>query len=81
MSPAQTAAFGAANRVGGGAFAPDDVMAVVAGLTFGAALLWYAWVAYRAYAAWGRGRLGALDAGGLLLRATFVLVLVGWLVT
>ena len=81
MTPEQVAAFGAANLTGGGPLAPGDVLALVAGLVFGAALLWFAWVLYRAYEAWGRGRMDAFDAGGKLLRATFVLVLVGWLVT
>lgn len=81
MTPAQTAAFGAANLTGGGPLAPGDVLALVAGLVFGAALLWFAWVAYRSYEAWGRGRMDAFEAGGKILRATFVLVLVGWLVT
>ena len=81
MTPAQTAAFEAANLTGTGPLAAADVLALVAGLVFGAALVWFAWVLYRAYEAWGRGRMDAFDAGGKLLRATFVLVLVGWLVT
>lgn len=81
MTADQVAAFGAANRTGAAALAPGDVLALVAGLVFGAALLWFAWVLYRSYEAWGRGRMDAFDAGGKLLRATFVLVLVGWLVT
>ena len=81
MTPAQTAAFGAANLTAGGPLAPDDVLAVVAGLVFGTVLLWFAWVLYRSYEAWGRGRMEAFDAGGKLLRATFVVVVVGWLVT
>ena len=81
MTPEQAAAFSAANLTGGVAIAPGDVLALVAGMTFGAVLLWYAWVLYRSYEAWGRGRMEAFDVGGKLLRATFVLVLVGWLVT
>ena len=81
MTAEQVAAFEAANLIGGGPLAPGDVLALVAGLVFGAALLWFAWVLYRSYEAWGRGRMDAFDAGGKLLRATFVLVLVGWLVT
>ncbi len=81
MTPEQVAAFEAANRTGGGALAPGDVLALVAGLVFGAVLVWFAWVLYRSYEAWGRGRMDAFDAGAKLLRATFVLVLVGWLVT
>ena len=81
MTDEQAAAFSAANLTGGAAIAPGDVLAVIAGLVLGAALLWFAWVLYRAYEAWGRGRMDAFDAGGKLLRATFVLVLVGWLVT
>ena len=80
MTPEQVAAFGAANMTGT-PLAPGDVLALVAGLVFGAVLLWFAWVLYRSYEAWGRGRMDAFDAGGKLLRATFVLVLVGWLVT
>ena len=81
MTAEQVAAFEAANLTGSGPLAPGDVLALIVGLVFGAALVWFAWVLYRSYEAWGRGRMAAFDAGAKLLRATFVLVLVGWLVT
>ena len=62
MTPEQTAAFGAANLTGLGPLAPGDVLALVAGLVFGAVLLWFAWVLYRSYEAWGRGRMDACPA-------------------
>lgn len=79
MTPAQTAAFAAANEVGGAVVTPETVSTLVVGLVFAAALVWYAWVVYRSYEAWGRQRMTFFELGGKVLRATFVLTLLGWL--
>ncbi len=79
VTPEQTAAFVAANEVGGAVVTPEQVSALVAGLVFAAGLVWYAWVVYRAYEAWGRARMTFFELGGKVLRATLVVTLLGWL--
>ena len=81
MTPEQTAAFAAANAVGGAVLTPEAVSALVVGLLFASGLVWYAWVVYRSYEAWGRERMTLFDFGGKILRATLVVMLLGWLVS
>lgn len=81
MTAAQTAAFTAANEVGGATLTPDAVSALLMGLAFVVGLLWYAWVVYRSYEAWGRRRMTFFELGGKVVRATFVMMLFGWLLT
>ena len=81
MTPDQTAAFTAANAVGGAVLTPGTVSTLVVGLLFASGLVWYAWVVYRSYEAWGRERMTLFDFGGKILRATLVVMLLGWLVS
>lgn len=81
MTPEQATAFAAANEVGGAALTPEAVSMLVVGLVFAAGLVWYAWVVYRSYEAWGRERMTFFELGGKVLRATLVVTLLGWLVS
>ncbi len=74
MSPLQTAAFTAANRPG---MSPAELKLLITGVLALMALLWLVWVALAVYR---HGALG-LDAGGVLLRALFVLLLLLTLVS
>ncbi len=81
VTPEQAAAFTAANEVGGAVLTPEAVSTLVVGLVFAAGLVWYAWVVYRSYEAWGRERMTFFELGGKVLRATLVVMLLGWLVS
>lgn len=79
MDAEQVAAFEGANP--GGVFAVGDVLALSAGLVGVVVLVWSAWVALHAYKSWSAGRAGLGEAGGHVLRATLLTVVVLAVVT
>lgn len=75
MTPAQLEAFEGANR-GAAAFTADAAGQVWAGVLMLVVLLWAAWVLVQVYKAWSQRRAVWGDAGGQVLRAVFVLLVV-----
>ena len=79
MDPEQIAAFRGANP--GAALTEADVLLLCAGLAVVVAMLWCAWVVLHAYRNWSAGQAGFGEAGGHVLRATLLMVVVVAVVT
>ena len=77
MTDAQITAF---NASVGGYFTPSDLLFVVAALVHTLLFLWLAWLAAGGYAGVARGTLGFGTLTAMILRGTFVLMLVSYFV-
>ena len=78
MDDDQLRAFRGANPVN---LTEEQVEALCAGLVGVVVLLWCAWVVLHAYKNWSTGRTGVADAGGQVLRAVLLMVVVLAVVT
>ena len=74
MTEAQKKAFEGANP--GGDVTVDGVWNLVSGTIGALFVVWCGWVVLHAYRAWSAGRATAFEAGGQVLRAFFLMVLV-----
>ena len=72
MDPDQQAAFRGANP--GSPVTEADLLALCAGLVCALAILWCAWVVFHAYKNWSGGGSPPGEAGGHVLRAVFLTV-------
>ncbi len=79
MDAAQQAAFRGANP--GSWVTEANVLALCAGLVCALAIAWCAWVVFHAYKNWSGGGAGPGEAGGHVLRAVFLTVVVLAVVT
>ncbi len=79
MNTAQQAAFRGANP--GSWVTEANVLALCAGLVCALAIAWCAWVVFQAYKNWSGGGAGTGEAGGHVLRAVFLTVVVLAVVT
>lgn len=74
MTPDQKEAFRGANP--GGDVTVDGVWNLVSGMIGALFVIWCGWVVLHAYRAWSAGRVTAFEAGGHVLRAFLLTVLV-----
>jgi integrating conjugative element protein (TIGR03758 family) len=74
MTPEQNAAFTAAT----GGVSPAVMLTAIAGIVLTLAFSWSAWVAYGAYRAWGEGAIAFYDLIWALIRASALLMVLGF---
>ena len=74
MTPAQNAAFTAAS----GGVSPAALLVAIAGIVLTLAFSWSVWVAYGAYRAWGEGAISFYDLMWALIRASALLMVLGF---
>jgi len=79
MDPDQQAAFRGANP--GSPVAEADLLLLCAGLVCALMVAWCAWVVFHAYKNWSAGGSPPGEAGGHVLRAVFLTVVVLAVVT
>ena len=79
MDPDQQAAFRGANP--GFPVTEGELLALCAGLVCALAIAWCAWVVFHAYRNWSGGGATPGEAGGQVLRAVFLTVVVLAVVT
>ena len=79
MNAAQQTAFRGANP--GWPVTEAEVLALCAGLVCALAIAWCAWVVFHAYRSWSAGGSPPGEAGGHVLRAGFLTVVVLAVVT
>ena len=79
MDPDQQAAFRGANP--GSPMTEADLLALCAGLVCALAIAWCAWVTFHAYKNWSGGGAPPGEAGGHVLRAVFLTVVLLAVVT
>jgi len=75
MNSVQEAAFEAANA-GNSSFSPLDLSTLIVSIIGTVIIVWFCWTSVSAFKAFGKGRLGISDAGSVMLRALFVMVVV-----
>lgn len=73
MTAAQVAAFQAGSGV-----VPASLLAAIAGLVLTLALVWASWLALGSFRAWQAGRIVLFELMWSLLRASIVLLVLGW---
>jgi len=74
MTAEQSAAFTAAS----GGVSPAALLTAIAGIVLTLAFTWAAWVAYGAYRAWGEGAITFHDLMWALIRASALLMVLGF---
>ena len=77
MTPQQIAAF---NTSVGGYFTPSDLLFVIAAMILTLAFTWLAWLVVAGYAGVARRALGFGELTAMILRGTFVLMLLSYFV-
>ena len=80
MSAGQTAAFKSANS-GAMVITPIHVETLVTGILASLVLIWFGWVCLSAYRTLREPRTRVTDAGGHVLRALFVTIVILALIT
>ena len=75
MNPAQIGEFTAAAGRG-----PGELLGLIAAAVIVGFLLWTVWIGYGQLRAWQQGEIGMYDLLWTLMRASIVLLLVGWFI-
>jgi len=73
MTPAQNAAFQAGSGV-----APDTLLTGIAGVVLVLVFVWVMWVTVGSFRAWQDGQVGLFDLVWAALRASIVLLVLGF---
>ena len=73
MTPAQSAAFQA-----GSGITPGTLLTSIAGVVLVLALVWVIWVTLGTFRAWQEGQVGVFDLTWSALRASIVLLVLGF---
>ncbi len=73
MTPAQKAAFQA-----GSGITPGTLLTAIAGVVLVLGFVWVIWVTLGTFRAWQEGQVGVFDLGWGTLRASIVLLVLGF---